>query len=51
MSTRRGTLGPVKAQFPSVEECQDSEMGVDMLVSRGRANVTEGLLRGNEERG
>jgi hypothetical protein len=29
-------LGPVKAQCPSVEECQDRESGVGVLVSMGR---------------
>jgi hypothetical protein len=30
------TLGPVKAQCSSVQECQDQELGVGGLVSRGR---------------
>jgi hypothetical protein len=29
-------LGPVKALFPSVGECQDQEVGFGGLVSRGR---------------
>ena len=29
-------LGPEKAQCPSVGECQDNELGVVKLVSRGR---------------
>jgi hypothetical protein len=28
-------LGPVKALYPSVEECQGQEAGVGELVSRG----------------
>jgi hypothetical protein len=29
-------LGPVKALYPSVEECQGQEVGVGGLVSKGR---------------
>jgi hypothetical protein len=33
---RREAHGPVKDQCASVGECQDREVGVDGLVSRGR---------------
>jgi hypothetical protein len=36
---------------PSVGECQDREMGVGGLVSRGRWDGMGGGWRGNEERG
>jgi hypothetical protein len=29
-------LGPVKAQCPSVEKCQDRGAGVGVLLSRGK---------------
>ena len=32
---REEALGPVKALSPSVGECQDQEVGVGGLVSRG----------------
>ena len=41
-------LGPVKAQCPSVGECQDRDMGV---VSRGREDGIGGFQRENQERG
>jgi hypothetical protein len=41
----------VKAQCPSVGECQDREAGVGGLVSRGRGNGMGRDWRGNEERG
>ena len=44
-------LGPVKAVFPSVGECQDQEVGVGGLVSRGRGDRIGGFQRGNQERG
>ena len=44
-------LGPVKAQWPSVGECQDREDGVGGLVSRGREDRIGGFWRGNKERG
>jgi hypothetical protein len=47
----REALGLVKAQCPSVGECQDREAGVGGLVSRGRGNGIGGFQRGNEERG
>ena len=31
-------LGPVKAQYPSIGDCQDRELGVGGLVSKGRRN-------------
>jgi hypothetical protein len=40
-------LGPMKAQCPSVEECQDSEVGVGRLVSRG---WDRGFSEGSKER-
>jgi hypothetical protein len=39
-------LGPERAQCPSVGECQDSEAGVDRLVSRGRGNRRGGFSKG-----
>ena len=44
------TLGPVKAQCPSVGECQDWETGVGRLVNRKRWNELEGVWRGIKER-
>ena len=44
-------LGPVKAQCPSVGECQDREVGVGGLVSRGREDGIGGFQREKEERG
>jgi hypothetical protein len=44
-------LGPVKAQCPSVGECQDREAGVSGLVSRGRGYGVGGFCRGNEKWG
>jgi hypothetical protein len=43
--------GPLKPQCPSVGECQDREVGVGGLVSRGRGYGIGGFRRGNEERG
>jgi hypothetical protein len=43
-------LGPVKAVFPSVGECQDQEVGVGGLVSGGGCG-DRGFWRGNQERG
>ena len=40
-------LGPVKAQCSSVGECQDSEVGVGVLVTRGKGNGV-GVLVGRE---
>jgi hypothetical protein len=48
---RGEALGPVKAQCPSVGECQGREAGVGELVSRGRGDRIGGFLRGSQERG
>jgi hypothetical protein len=45
------TLGPVKALWPSVEECEDREVGVDGLENRGSGGGIGGFWRGNHERG
>lgn len=42
--------GPLKAQCPSVRECQAKEVGVRGLVSRGRENGIRGSRRRNMER-
>jgi hypothetical protein len=39
-------LGPEKAQCPSVGECQDREVGVCGLVSRGEEERSRGSLEG-----
>jgi hypothetical protein len=44
-------LGLVKAQCPSVEECQDREAGVGRLVSNGREDEIGDFWKGNQERG
>jgi hypothetical protein len=46
-------IGPVKAQFPNVGECQGQEVGVSRVVSRGRGEGVEGrhFWRGNQEKG
>jgi hypothetical protein len=41
-------LGLVKAGCPSVGECQDREVGVDGLVSRGREGEVGSFWRENE---
>jgi hypothetical protein len=43
-------LGPEKAKCPSVGECQDREVGVGELVSRGREDGIGGFQRGNQAR-
>ena len=43
-------LGPVMALSPSVGECQDQEVGVGKLVSKGRGDWIRGFRRGNQER-
>jgi hypothetical protein len=48
---RREALGLVKAQCPSVGECQDRDAGVGGLVNRGRDIGKLHFWRGNEERG
>jgi hypothetical protein len=42
----RDVLGPVKAQCPSVGECQDKESGVGGLVSRRREDGIGGFSEG-----
>jgi hypothetical protein len=49
-SVRGETLGPEKAQSHSVRKCQDREVGVGGLVSRGRGAGIGGIQRGNQER-
>jgi hypothetical protein len=47
-------LGPVKDRCPSVEECQDGEVGgwgEHPHRSRGKGDGIRGLRRGNQERG
>ena len=39
-------LGPVKAQCPSVGQCQDMDGGVDGLVSRGERGWEREVFRG-----
>jgi hypothetical protein len=39
-------LGPVKAECPSIGECQDREAGVGDLMSRGRGKGLWGLWEG-----
>jgi hypothetical protein len=41
----------VKAQFPSVGECQGREAEVGGLVSRGREDGIRSFVRRNQERG
>jgi hypothetical protein len=41
----------MKAQCPSVGECQDREAGVGGLVSRGREDGIGDFRRGNQENG
>jgi hypothetical protein len=48
---RGEALGLVKALYPSIGECQDREVGVGGLVSRGRRDGMGSFQRGNEERG
>jgi hypothetical protein len=45
---RRGPW-PVKVLCPSVGECQDQEVGVSGLVSRGRREGIGGFWRGHQE--
>jgi hypothetical protein len=47
---REEALGPVKAWFTSVRECQGQEAGVGGLVSREREVGIGGFQRGNQER-
>ena len=48
---RGEALGLMKAQCPSVGECQEREEGGGGLVSKGRGNGIGEFWRGNEERG
>jgi hypothetical protein len=48
---RGEALGLMKAQYPSVGECQDREAGVGGLVSQWEGKELVGFLWGNEERG
>jgi hypothetical protein len=56
-SVRGEALDHVKAQFPSVGECQDSEVGGGGWKgdhphrSRGRRKGIGSIQRGNQERG
>jgi hypothetical protein len=43
-------LGPEKTRCPSVGECQDREVGMSGLVSRGRGAGIRSFQRGNQER-
>jgi hypothetical protein len=43
---RGEALGLVKARCPSVAECQDKEVGVGGLVSRGREDGIGGVSEG-----
>jgi hypothetical protein len=43
-------LGPVKAPCPTVGECQDREVGVGVLVSRGGV-WDRGFLEGKPGKG
>jgi hypothetical protein len=42
----REALGPVKALYPIVEECQGQEAGMGGLVSRGRGKGIRSFQRG-----
>jgi hypothetical protein len=44
-------LDPVKALCSSVGECQDREVGVGEMVSRGRGDGIGDFQRGKEEKG
>ena len=44
-------LDPVKALCSSVGECQDREVGVGELVSRGRGDGIKGFQMGTQQRG
>jgi hypothetical protein len=44
-------LGPVKVLCPIIGECQDQEVGVSRLESRGRGKGIVGFQRGNQEQG
>jgi hypothetical protein len=42
-------LCPLKALYPSIWECQNREVGIGGLVSRGRKDRRGGFQRGNVE--
>jgi hypothetical protein len=44
-------LGPGKAQCPSVGECQDREVGVGGLVTRGMGKWDRGFSEGKTGKG
>ena len=44
-------LGLVKGQYPSVGECQDREVGVGGLVSKGMGKGIGGFSEGKWEKG
>jgi hypothetical protein len=44
-------LGPVKAQCPSVGECQDREAGLSGLVSKGKGDRIVGFSEGKPGKG
>jgi hypothetical protein len=47
---RGEALGPVKARYPSVRECQDREAEVGGLVSKWRGDGI-GVFKGETRRG
>jgi hypothetical protein len=50
-SMRGDALGLVKAEYPSVGECQDREEGLGGLVSNERGNDMGGGFRGEMRKG
>jgi hypothetical protein len=48
---REEALGLVMAGCPNVAECQDREVGVDGLVSRGRGEWHKGFSEGKPGKG
>jgi hypothetical protein len=44
-------FAPVKAQCPSAGKCQDREVGMGGLVSRGIGDGIGSFCRGNVEKG
>jgi hypothetical protein len=47
----REVLGPVKVLCSSVGDCQGQEVGVGVLVIRGKGRGDREFWRGNQERG
>jgi hypothetical protein len=43
------TLGPVKALYPGIGECQGQEVEMGSLVIRGSGERTGGFQRGNRD--